>query len=109
MNINTFSPAQGFWFFSTAPKFFPPTYLTPPTSLLATSPQFALIPSSELETRGQKKEGRTNSQKWEGRSGNKDNSLKTRAKSKRAEPELEGKLPPFFSFYFLLFSCMVLL
>jgi hypothetical protein len=109
MNINTFSLAQGFWFFSTAPKFFPPTYLTPLTSLLPTSPQFALIPLFELETRGQKKEGRTNSQNWEGRSGNKDNALKARDKSERAKLELEGKLPPFFSFYFLLFSCMVLL
>jgi len=55
-----------------------------------------------------KYEGRIASQKQEGKSANQDNTLEAGIKNERVEREVEGELPPFFS-YFLLFSYMVLL
>jgi hypothetical protein len=44
----------------------------------------------------------------EGKSVKQDNTLEAGTKNERVEQEVEGKLPPFFS-YFLLFFYMVLL
>jgi hypothetical protein len=55
-----------------------------------------------------KYEGIIANQKQEGKSANQDNTLEVGIKNERVEREVEGKLPPFFS-YFLLFSYMVLL
>ncbi len=96
------------------PKFSPPTYL-PPFILCSFHHQSL----GELEAGGEKKKGRTRSQKYEDRSGNQEKTLEIkgqkqegrseRAKvSERAEQELEGKLLS-FSWFFFWFSCVFFL
>jgi hypothetical protein len=85
-----------------------PKFSLLPTSLLLLSsylPHLILCSfhhqsSRELEARGQKKEGRTMSQKWEGKSGRQDKVLES------TEYELESKLPPFFLCFLVVFCCV---
>jgi hypothetical protein len=62
---------------------------------------------AEMVAKNERAEVATGSKKAE--SGNHDNAFEAGAKSERANREFEGKLPPFFSFFFWLFSYVVLL
>jgi len=82
----------GFFSLFSVSKFFPPTYLT---SFCTHS----IVKAWE----SLKWEGRIGSLKREGRNGNQNNALEIGARSERVEWELEGKLPPFFSFFLVIF------
>ncbi len=82
---------------SLPPKFFPPTYLHPPTYLTS----FYIHSIMKIQER-LKWKGKTSSSQWEGKSGSQNNALEVGARSDKPEWELQGKLRPFFFVIYLL-------